>query len=328
VDNIPVPAPTMWRPLGFGEIFDRAITLYFKNFLRFISIALVLAVPLGIIQYFVDTFQSGPNSFWAQMQHLGTAPATPAPTLPAIFHSPGALAALIAGVLIAIVVISLAQMFVYNAAAVGVARLYAGKPVEFRACYLTVLRRWAPILGTLLMIVLVYLAGIIATVILGALFFVPAVQLASSAPGATALLGVLGFLVIVAAFGVLIVFSVATSFALYAVVIEDVGVMQALSSGFSRAFSRRDFWRAMGLVICSGLIAGIGVSLISGVAQVALYYNQAWLGAMLTAIAQLLVIPFSVILMAVFYYDIRIRREGLDLQTSVERLVAGDASPA
>jgi len=327
VDNIPVPAPTMWRPLGFGEIFDRAITLYFKNFLRFISIALVLAVPLGIFQYFVDTFQAGPNSFWAQMQHLGTTPATPAPTLPPIFHSPGALAALIFAFLIAVFVIALAQMFVYNAAAVGVARLYAGKAVEFRACYLTVLRRWLPVLGTLVMIVLIFWAWIIATVICGAIFFVPAVQLASSAPGATALLGFLGFLVIVSAVGVAIVLSAATNFALYAVVIEDVGVMQGLSSGFARAFSRRDFWRAMGLVICSGLIAGIGVTMISGVAQVALYYNQAWLAAMLTGIAQLLVIPFSVILLAVFYYDIRIRREGLDLQTSVERLVADDASP-
>ena len=46
------------RPLGFGEIFDRAITLYVRNFLPFFAIVLVLIVPLGIVQYSLDSSQS------------------------------------------------------------------------------------------------------------------------------------------------------------------------------------------------------------------------------------------------------------------------------
>ena len=42
------------RPLGFGEIFDRAITLYIRNFVPFAAIVMVLVVPLAILQYFLD----------------------------------------------------------------------------------------------------------------------------------------------------------------------------------------------------------------------------------------------------------------------------------
>ena len=40
------------------------------------------------------------------------------------------------------------------------------------------------------------------------------------------------------------------------------------------------------------------------------------------------IVPFTAITYAILYYDIRIRTEGLDLEASVERLIAGDAAPA
>ena len=35
------------RPLGFGEIFDRAVTLYIRNFVAFAGIVLVMIVPFA-----------------------------------------------------------------------------------------------------------------------------------------------------------------------------------------------------------------------------------------------------------------------------------------
>ena len=43
------------RPLGFGEIFDRAITLYIRNFLPFAGIVAVVVLPIAVLQYFIDT---------------------------------------------------------------------------------------------------------------------------------------------------------------------------------------------------------------------------------------------------------------------------------
>lgn len=42
------------RPLGFGEIFDRAVTLYVRNFLAFVRIVVVAVLPLAVFQYIVD----------------------------------------------------------------------------------------------------------------------------------------------------------------------------------------------------------------------------------------------------------------------------------
>ena len=64
------------RPLGFGEIFDRAITLYIRNFVPFALIVGVMIVPLAVLQYFVDA--SSIPQFDAMMKiltHPGKAPA-------------------------------------------------------------------------------------------------------------------------------------------------------------------------------------------------------------------------------------------------------------
>ncbi|MBV8530064.1 MAG: hypothetical protein JO104_02005, partial [Candidatus Eremiobacteraeota bacterium] len=63
------------RPLGFGEIFDRAITLYVRNFWPFFAIVLVLIVPLAVVQYFLDSSQSAQiNEVLSILKHPGSTP--------------------------------------------------------------------------------------------------------------------------------------------------------------------------------------------------------------------------------------------------------------
>ncbi|MDQ3759879.1 MAG: glycerophosphoryl diester phosphodiesterase membrane domain-containing protein [Actinomycetota bacterium] len=42
------------RPLGVGEILDASINLYFRNFVTFAKIAAVIAIPLGVIIFLLD----------------------------------------------------------------------------------------------------------------------------------------------------------------------------------------------------------------------------------------------------------------------------------
>ena len=42
------------RPLGFGEIFDRAVTLYIRNLVPFATIVIVFVLPISIMQYLLD----------------------------------------------------------------------------------------------------------------------------------------------------------------------------------------------------------------------------------------------------------------------------------
>src|SRR5579862_8442027 len=130
------------RPLGFGEIFDRAITLYVRNFMPFLAIVLVLIVPLAVVQYFLDKNQSAQID---QLIKIFAHPGTTPPPTPNLFSSPGELVAVIAIAFI----FYLLWPFALDAVAVGVARLYRGRPVEFRACYAAVLPRWPAILGAM-----------------------------------------------------------------------------------------------------------------------------------------------------------------------------------
>ena len=143
------------RPLGFGEIFDRAITLYVRNFWPFLAIVLVLIVPLAVIQYVLDSSQLAQ---FDQAIRVFTHPNAPAPALASLFSSPGDIAAIAAMLLIYYAL----WPFVFVAVAIGVARLYSGRPVEFGACYRSVMPHWGAILLTQLVAVVVFIAWYVA----------------------------------------------------------------------------------------------------------------------------------------------------------------------
>jgi hypothetical protein len=46
------------------------------------------------------------------------------------------------------------------------------------------------------------------------------------------------------------------------------------------------------------------------------------LQAAIEGLARAVITPFAVVLLAVYYFDVRIRREGFDLEASLERLSA------
>ena len=126
------------RPLGFGEIFDRAVTLYIRNFIPFAAIVAILIVPLAVLQYLVDVAsQPQLDTLLRVFTHLGSRQ-PPISSYPTFYNSPATIAAYALLVLLTYLV----WPFTLNAVAVGVARLYRNRPVEFRACYDAVLHRW------------------------------------------------------------------------------------------------------------------------------------------------------------------------------------------
>ena len=56
------------RALTIGEIFDRAVTLYVRNFVVFTLIVLTLLVPIGVLQYFYS--DKAANSFAQLMRQI------------------------------------------------------------------------------------------------------------------------------------------------------------------------------------------------------------------------------------------------------------------
>jgi len=305
------------RPLGFGEIFDRAITLYVRNFWPFLAIVLVLILPLAVLQYVLDSSQSSQLS---EALRVLTHPSATPPTFTSMF-SPGEI-----GTLVAMVILYFALWpFVFVAAAVGVARVYRGRPVEFAACYRSVLPRWGAILVTQLIVIAVFIlwyGALLATLML-------TVVVATLLAQAAVVLGIIAFvfaLVLLLAFLLLLALLwVALAFAMNAVVIEEVGPVAAIASGFGRVFSGKELPRALTFALAAFAVI-LGAQLVgSAVALAALFVHSVLLEVAVSALLRAALAPFSIVLAAVYYFDVRIRREGYDLETELERIAAAPA---
>jgi hypothetical protein len=306
------------RPLGFGEIFDRAITLYVRNFWPFFAIVLVLIVPLAIVQYVLDSSQSAQfYEVLRVLQHPNERP----PTLPNLFGSPGQIVTVVITALIFYVL----WPFALNAVAIGVARLYRGRAVEFAACYEAVIPRWASILGTLIIQFAVFIAWYLA--FLAVLF--TSIIVATVFARAWLPLGIAGFFIAaIATIAVLFLLApifIALTFAMNSVVIEMRGPFAAIGSGFSRVFNRREFWRAVLFSLAAFAVIFGSSIVISGITLAALFVHAVAVEVVLGSLLRAAFAPFSIVLIAVYYFDVRIRREGFDLEAELERITPAPA---
>lgn len=304
------------RPLGFGGIFDRAVTLYIKNFVAFVAIAMVMIVPLAISNYAID-LASQPQ--YDAMIWIFEHPGGTAPHVPTIFDSKASVIALIVTLLIS----TLLTPFVMNAVAVGVARVYRGRSVEFRACYETALRRWKQILGMVGMEILILLGWYVATVIVIGLGAVAIIAIAQAIAPLAILLGVVGiFAGLALMLLTLAPLALSLQFAMYAAVIEERGVSEALHLGFTRIFNHVEFWRAMLFAVAAGVIM-FGASTMFSLLSILLgAMHLTLLEDIVQTIPSAVITPFGIVLLAVYYFDVRIRNEAYDLEVGLERLTA------
>ena len=302
------------RPLGFGEIFDRAITLYIRNFVPFAAIVMVLVVPLAILQYFVDL--SSQPQLDALVRVFTHPERIRTEHMPPTFNSPASV-----GIFIALLLLTYAAWpFALNAVAVGVARLYRNLPVEFRICYEIAFRRWRQIMGMIGISLLVFagwdvvVSGVAVILSLAIGLFLTLTPVAFWISFAVALIVILALLPSLAPL------VVALTFSMYAAVIEERGVVESVVLGFSRVFNRSEFWRSLlfSIAICAVIVGGSAVFGMIGL--VAAFAHLPLLQAIIESLARAVIAPFGVVLLAVYYFDVRIRREGFDLETSLARL--------
>ncbi len=266
------------RPMDLGEILDRTFRLYRAHFMTFFLIMLaVQAISfLGALTWQASLVPLQPSP--------GMAP-----------HLPG---------LIFFVALFLSTMVTFLAAQVGIGTLttavssiYLGEPIGIAESLRRVRPRLGKLLGATLLTSLIVVLGMVACI----------------APGVYFLLSYL------------LVGQV--------VVIEGLGPTEAMrrSSELMRKKSDKGFFRnnimkaSVILIIVFMLAAAAGgiVSLPFGIAQVLTHdrsHPPSLLGPMhllqgtLTMIVQAGVSPIGTIAMILFYYDIRIRKEGFDLQ--------------
>lgn len=301
------------RALNVGEIFDRAITMYVRHFVPFTLIVMTLALPYAAVQALALGDQSK-NLIDALNQ--AARPGQAAPPTPATMAAFGAI------LLIALLAMLLFPI-VNTAVAFGVASIYRSQVPGYGRCLVSALRRFWPLLGT----TLVYIGmgfgayiGVVFAFTFGALIAVALAQV-------SIVLGVAAWIVVglagLATLILFIVFAIAYSFASYAAVIEEQGVGAAVGSSLRRVFTRVEFKKAV-LMALAYLGILLGVTILSGIlgAVGEVLTHSAIVNAIIAALTTSVSSAFTTIVLAVYYYDIRTRAEGLDLEEDLTRLTA------
>jgi hypothetical protein len=270
-------------PMSVGQILDNTFRLYRMNFARFLAIVAVVQIPVFIVSlllrdYFASLAPGGPLED-AEFRDF----------LPAIV-----------GALIMLLLYVLVTVWCSAALVRGVSDSYLGNSTGVGETY----RKVAPKLLTIIV------AGILIALVM-LLCLVPGGLVAIISPGAGIFLFFVGFIVMIP---VSLSFTVTTQ----AIVIENTSATRGMSR--SRQLLRGNLGKTFGLMFLVGVIAYIinlivvllGGWLAAGVGGTTENMNLIMHGVNL--IGKLLLTPIQAIPPILLYYDMRIRKEGFDLQ--------------
>jgi hypothetical protein len=276
------------RPLSLGELLDRTFTLYRGHFLLFLGISAIPQVFVLVIQLAQALVAPASNIF-----------SLPNPNLPAPMpqFSVTGFAYMLAFMFAAGIVSVVAYLFSQGATVIAVSDLYLGRTTTLGGAFRRVRGKLAVIFGVVVLTFLAVFAGCVLLII----------------PG--------------------IYIALRLAVGVQAAVLEGVGPGDALSRSF--ALTKENAGRVFLIFLLYaflsyGLIALLGVPFIVGTF---LAKNNSDLVRMFTMMTQVgsfiassLVMPFGTIAMSLFYYDMRVRKEGFDLQMMMNPL--GELAPA
>jgi hypothetical protein len=298
-----VEAPQL-RPLGVGDIVDRVFTLYRGRPGLFLALAaipyLVFFIVLGLIGVaFATTFVS-----LGAFAELATAtPSRPPAITPTLISAlVGALFFGIIAIVLAIVIFS-----VQSAALVDVAAArHLGRDATLGGAFRAGLRAAPRVIG----------AGMLAFFALLVLWVVLAIAMAISNSGWVVFLGGLGGLVFTVFVGISWVIAPAVA------TLEPIGPLHALRRSWFLSTGHR--WRILGLqllllilnLVVSSLFSLVFISEVLIGDQVVRFVLQQGV----SLIANIAWAPIQWATLAVLYFDLRVRKEALDLQLAAEAL--------
>jgi len=300
------------RPLGAGELLDRAVTIFVRQFVPIVVVIALTLVPTTILSAIANPHAGQVFSEFGQlMSSLGdpTASQRAAQRLSEADRSSG-FAFLI--VFLAVVV----RLVMWSAIVAVVAAAYAGSRVTIGQAYRIGLQRWLAqvivaltftVMGILVLIpvFIAYILVVIAVVALAAFHLVVATVVVGVVLG----LAIVAALIIVSAW-VFMTYELAS----VAVVTELPNPMSAISVALRRGFARGMKRRTIvgGLVVFAiSQIGTLPLLALGGIAATlthidALYFAVVGAGSVLL---EGLVAAFVI----VFAVDVRVRREGLDI---------------
>jgi len=295
-------AATGLRPRSVGELLDAAFTLYRRNFLLLVAIAAVVQVPFAVLQLAVyrladigarlNTVQSVTNSIGNQGGQITQSQSQQ------LSGDVGAFALYFG------VVILVQYLIVYPlslaATTHAVSNRYLDRTATVGDSYRSAFTMWRSLIVMVLLLALLIGGSFAVAALVGAL------------SGSPAVLVLLLVCVFVFAFVVLL----RTTVAAQSIVIERVGGRAGLRR--SMRLTRGYFWRIVGILFLLGLLQSIVGAVfalpIVALASGASTDTQQLVSQAASAVSAIFVAPVSLVTLTLLYYDLRIRREGFDIE--------------
>jgi hypothetical protein len=269
-----MPGPEL-RPLSLGEILDRTFSIYRENFLLFIGLAAIVQIFVLARNLLMALSESG---IFRTPAGLPSSVNASAPV------SSYFLAPLFALAIPLVVVYIAVSMYADGAMYFAVSEFHLGRRITIGPALRRMRGKALNLFGVELLRGLAMVVGFI-------LLIIPGVYLGCR-------------------------WSVSVPAALF----EDEGASGAMSRSYE--LTRDSAWRAfvifvlyLFLLVVALLIFQLPFGMLAGLAEKGSTMALVWteLGHVGTAVATVLVTPYLLIATAVFYYDLRVRKEAFDL---------------
>jgi hypothetical protein len=320
------------RPMSIGDMFDAAFRLYRRHFITFVGIVALLQVPMAIVQFVLQFVVARDATldilrFSERLSSFRGGPLITPNSIPwqsfLVFYAITLGIAVIQGLIV--------QSLLTGALANAIARSYLGQPVSILSAYRLGWRRYLALVVSsflLFLIALLILALFMGCSVGGMVAFASTARSQRSA----LMVGVLGSVVVIVAIllfvPVVLFFFIRFILSTQAIVLEGRGPLSGL--GRSWRLIGKSFWRALLVfvlvLVLSLLISGLPTYLASFVAGLVggargaenVLRNQA-VGALASQLGLIFGLPLLFSIYTLFYYDLRIRKEGYDLELMAQQ---------
>ncbi len=301
------------RPLGIGEILDRAVTVFVRHFAVIVFILALVAVPLAIVQYAASP---STDSFFTDLQRALNVPPGHTAERDAILRELSAKNRVGAVTFLIVLVAGVLGALASTACTIAIAQAYRGGVPSVREVYREALRRWLPQLAAILIFVGVAVVVVIIEIIVIALAAVAVVALSSVSRIAGIALGIPVALVVIPGYFLSIVclYFVAQMTSV-SIALEEPNPIRGIAHGVRRTLAPAVFWRSalVGTIAFAVSLIGALVLLSIGGVLAALTHFSA-LAPVVSVVGGLAINGLVATFLVVYATDVRVRREGYDLE--------------
>ena len=316
------------RQLDLGELLDESFRLYRNNFLTFAAIAALILVPYALVSFVA---QYPLQAQIAELQNQTNSGANPfARQSP--FEMIGDMLFWYVGIIaVNLLYAVIFQPLLEGALAYTISQRYLGQESGVGEGFGAALRRSPALIGARLLPVLVGVA--ISGAILGIVALIVALavgrnindSLDSVSLLTIGVVGMLAFVLLGIATLVALALLVRIMFTSQTIMAEGAGAWESLARSWR--LTEGSFWRIVGymllIMLLMYLLAALPVFVVTFAAGIAGLDQQVQLiiTTCASAVLSVIVTPFSMIAYTLLYYDLRVRKEGFDLEQQANALL-------